>query len=90
VTDYYCKVSHTLYPDDVTKISVQVQREPFKRPTDMCMKINTYRSERAAMIALDRSLITTRPKRTVLDPAKPPDSFTKQQVREAVRAIKAL
>jgi len=57
VTDFYCKVSHTVQ-DGVTKIGVAVQTEPFKRPTDMCVRIKTYRPERAAMRALDKYLVT--------------------------------
>ena len=56
MSNFYCQVSHTVQ-NGVTKIGVTVQREPFARPTDMCIIIKTYRPERAAIRALEKFLI---------------------------------
>ena len=58
MADFYCRVSHTVQ-DGVTKIGVAVQREPFARPNDMCIKVKATRSEQAVMKALKESLILT-------------------------------
>jgi len=90
---YYCRVSHSV-KDQVVEIGVKIQREPFKRATAMDVEVEANRSEQACMKALRESLILEDPargsptKRRVLDPAKPPDSFTKEQAREAIRGAR--
>ncbi len=83
--NYYCRVSYSIDYGGVMKVGVTVQAEQFARPNDMCITIKTYRPERAAMMALERYLLLDPPIRTVLDPAKPPDSFTKKQVQAAIK-----
>lgn len=93
---YYCRVSHSI-KDQVVEIGVKIQREPFKRPNAMDIEVTANRSEQACMKALRESLILEDPARgsptvkrrkqprRVLDPARPPDSFTTEQVKQAIR-----